>query len=361
MLYNKKKYYLRLLVRAVVKNTFDYSLFDDDVSLKPYFQYNKTLTFADFCSGIGGGRFGLESAGMKCVLHSEINDSSNKTYEIFFGKEKNLGDLTALSFDCLRNIDVLIAGFPCQTFSIVGKRAGFEDERGQIVFYLSKILKTSNVPYFILENVKGLVNHNRGNTLNSIIELLRASGYQVSYKVLSSLNYGVPQDRERVYFVGIRNDLAYAPFVFPTEQKQVNIKDFLLDNNTNELSLKNPTFQKYLNNKYNKGRVDISKILEKDYTIIDTRQSDLRVYNNYCPTLRTGRHGIIYTRNKRLYKLNGQEALLLQGFPREKVIKTEGISDTLILSQAGNAMTVNVIKAIGEKLINYIEIGENRL
>lgn len=345
-------------MRAVVKNAFDYSLFDDDVSSRSYFQHNKTFTFADFCSGIGGGRFGLECAGMKCVMHSEINDSSNKTYEIFFGKEKNLGDLTTLSLDCLRNIDVLIAGFPCQTFSIVGKRAGFDDERGQIVFYLSKILRDSAVPYFIFENVKGLVNHNRGNTIKLIIELLTNIGYQVSYKVLSSLDYGVPQDRERVYFVGIRKDLAYTPFIFPNVQKRVDIKDFLLDSNTNELSLENPTFQKYLNNKYNKGRVDISKILGNDYTIIDTRQSDLRVYNNYCPTLRTGRHGIIYTRNKRLYKLNGQEALLLQGFPREKVIKTEGISDTLILSQAGNAMTVNVIKAIGEELINYIEAGE---
>ena len=100
-----------------------------------------TLTFIDFCSGIGGGRLGLESLGLKCLAHSEINMDSDFTYKLFYSDENNLGDLTTLAYDKIPMADILIAGFPCQTFSIVGKRAGFDDDRGQIIYYLSKILK----------------------------------------------------------------------------------------------------------------------------------------------------------------------------------------------------------------------------
>lgn len=276
----------------------------------------KSLTFIDFCSGIGAGRLGLETLGLKCLAHSEINSDSEYTYEKFFNDKNNLGDLTKINSSNIPNCDILIAGFPCQTFSIVGKRTGFEDERGQIIYYLSQILKEKNIPYFIFENVKGLVNHNKGKTLASIVDLLNNTGYSVFYKVLNSIDYGVPQLRERVYFVGIRNDLCYKNFEFPKPLQPVNLKDFLLSSNNDILDIQYSTFQKYLNNKYNIGKVDINKILEKDYTVIDTRQSDLRTYENKCPTLRTGRHGLLYVKNKKLYKLSGLEALLLQGFSK---------------------------------------------
>ena len=317
------------------------------------------LSFIDFCSGIGAGRLGLETLGLKCIAHSEINIDTDYTYKTFYNDDNNLGDLTKLNYDDIPDVDILIAGFPCQAFSIVGKRAGFEDERGQIIYYLSKILKSKNIPYFIFENVKGLVNHNNGKTLQYIIDLLNNSGYKVFYKVLNSIDYGVPQLRERVYFVGIRKDIYTEPFIFPTITKQTNIKDFLLVDNVVEQNIQHPTFQKYLNNKYNKDRFDINKILQQDYTIIDTRQSDLRIYKNKCPTLRTGRHGILYVRNKKLYKLSGLEALLLQGFPVKYLTKAKDIPNNKLLSQAGNAMTVNVIKAIGETLIDYIERSNN--
>lgn len=313
------------------------------------------MKFIDFCSGIGAGRLGLELLGMECVAHSEINPDSDYTYKIFYNDERNLGDLTTLKFDNIPNCELLIAGFPCQTFSIVGKRAGFDDERGQIIYHLKDILQNKNISYFIFENVKGLVNHDKGRTLTSIIELLSSAGYEVAYKVLNSIDYGVPQLRERVYFVGIRQDLYSKPFRFPIAQKSVNLKPFLLASNNDLQDLNNPTFQKYLNNKYNKSRVDINEILKHDYSIIDTRQSDLRVYIDKCPTLRTGRHGLLYVRNNQLFKLSGLEALLLQGFPKEYIMKAMNIPNTKLLSQAGNAMTVNVIRAIGENLLNYIE------
>ena len=313
------------------------------------------MKFIDFCSGIGAGRLGLELLGLNCVAHSEINFESDYTYKLFYNDEKNLGDLTSLDVKLIPNSDILIAGFPCQTFSIVGKRAGFEDERGQIIYHLRDILVNKKIPYFIFENVKGLVNHDKGRTFNAIIELLDNAGYNVNYKVLNSIDFGVPQLRERVYFVGIRKDLYNKPFEFPKPVKQVGIKNFLLPSNNNVQDMQHPTFQKYLSNKYNKGRVNIDDILKQDYTVIDTRQSDMRIYIDKCPTLRTGRHGILYVRNKKLHKLSGLEALLLQGFPKKYVMKAMGIPNSKLLSQAGNAMTVNVIRAIGECLINYIE------
>lgn len=325
------------------------------------------LKFIDFCSGIGAGRLGLELSGMTCVAHSEINHDADETYKKFYNDNNNLGDLTQIDPEKIPQCDVLIAGFPCQTFSIVGKRAGFEDERGQIIYYLRNILKQKKIPYFIFENVKGLVNHNKGRTLKAIIELLDDAGYAVAYKVLNSIDYGVPQLRERIYFVGIRKDLYIKPFVFPCSIKQVGIKNFLMSSNSDVLDINHPTFKKYLSNKYNKNRINIEELLEQDYTVIDTRQSDLRVYIDKCPTLRTGRHGILYVRNKKLYKLSGQESLLLQGYTKEFVMKAKNIVNSKLLAQTGNAMTVNVIHAIGESLLNYIEentidgFGEKRL
>lgn len=317
-----------------------------------------TLKFIDFCSGIGAGRLGLELLGLTCVAHSEINPDSDYTYQLFYNDDRNLGDLTVLNMEQIPESDILIAGFPCQTFSIVGKRAGFEDDRGQIIYYLKNILKQKNIPYFIFENVKGLVNHDGGRTLIAIIELLNNAGYEVAYKVLNSVDYGVPQLRERIYFVGIRKDLYTKPFEFPQPTKHVHIQDFLLSNNNHILDVKHPTFQKYLANKYNKDRVNIDELLEQEYAVIDTRQSDLRVYIDKCPTLRTGRHGILYVRNGQLHKLSGLESLLLQGFPKEYVMKAMSLNNSKLLSQTGNAMTVNVIRAIGECLLNYIEENE---
>lgn len=314
------------------------------------------LTFMDFCSGIGAGRLGLENAGMKCVAHSEIDPNPDLTYQLFFDDKSNLGDLTKLNPDDLPNFDIMLAGFPCQTFSIVGKRAGMNDDRGQIIYYLTDILKQKNTPFFILENVKGLINHNKGETLNSILELLSDTGYQVYYQVLDSQYYGVPQMRERVYFVGIRKDIAHTPFEFPKPINAKPIDYYLSDDRDYGFDNNNPTFQKYLASKYNNNQYDIDEIAKTDYQVIDWRQSDFRLYENKSPTLRTGRHGILYTKNGKLRKLSGYEALLLQGFPKEiakKVIEHK-LPDSKILSQAGNAMTVTVIEALGKQLLKAI-------
>lgn len=321
---------------------------------------NQKLKFMDFCAGIGGGRLGLQNLGMECVAFSEIDKKAEKTYRLFFGNyEKNYGDLMKIDTKELPNFDIMIAGFPCQTFSVVGQRKGMADERGQIIYGLIKILKDKNIKYFILENVKGLVNHDKGNSLKVILKELDDAGYNVSYKVLNSVNYNTPQHRERIYFVGIRKDISIQNFEFPEPQSTPDIKKYLVDNDNqyifDETQKAFNTFKKYLSNKYNVGQYEINRLLQNNFDVIDTRQSDLRIYKNRTPTLRTGRHGILYVKNGKLRKLSGYESLLLQGFPENYAKKTKGIvQDTHILAQAGNAMTVPTIEEIGRSLLKHI-------
>ena len=322
---------------------------------------NKTLTFIDFCAGIGWWRLAFEKLGFECLGFSEIDKNVEKTYKLFYWEnEKNYWDLTQINTNQLPNFDVMVGGFPCQTFSVIGKRKWMKDERGEIIFHLIKIMKEKNVKIFLLENVKGLINHEKWKSLKTILEALEKAGYYTEWKVLNSINYGVPQMRERIYLVGFRKDLLKKDikFSFPDESKQTtNIKDFLIDDSKNIFCNKQQTyitFTKYLNNKYNQNKYSIEKLLKSEYLVLDTRQSDLRLYHNKIPTLRLGRHGILYVKNEKLRKLSGYEALLLQGFPAKLSQKIKGnISESNILKQAGNAMTVNTVMAIAEKIIDF--------
>jgi DNA (cytosine-5)-methyltransferase 1 len=322
---------------------------------------NTKIKFMDFCAGIGAGRLGLENLGLNCVAFSEIDRHAERTYREFFGEEeKNHGDLMKINPTELPHFDLMIAGFPCQSFSVIGQRKGMDDHRGQIIYGLIKIMNGKNLPYFILENVKGLVNHEGGKTLKVILEELDKAGYKVYHRVLSSLHYGVPQMRERIYFVGIRKDLVKENkhFEWPKPVKTPKVENYLIDDGELEFNEKKrayETFLKFLDNKYNKGLFNVEKLLKEDYLVLDTRQSDLRLYRGKVPTLRTGRHGILYVRNGKFRKLSGYESLLLQGFPKNLAEKTKGkIADVYLLSQAGNAMTVNTIEAIGKNLLDYI-------
>ncbi|CAH9018931.1 DNA (cytosine-5-)-methyltransferase [Candidatus Nitrosacidococcus sp. I8] len=317
------------------------------------------MRFFDFCAGIGTGRMGLENIGLQCIGFSEIDIDSEYTYQAFFGQaEKNYGDLMEINPNDLPDFELMIAGFPCQSFSIVGQRKGIEDDRGQIIYGLINIMKAKHLPYFILENVKGLMNHDRGKTFTIILNDLNQAGYQVYHQVLNSIDYGIPQMRERIYLIGIRKDLVtHQLFSWAEPIDSPNLRNYLIDGIEIELNEKNKTYQtflKYLNNKYNQGLFTIEQLCSEDYLVLDTRQSDLRLYKNKIPTLRTGRHGILYTREGKLRKLSGFESLLLQGIPKYLAERVKGkISDSRLLSQAGNAMTVSVIEAIGCSVLNY--------
>ncbi len=323
---------------------------------------NNELKFIDLCAGVGAGRLGLEANGLECVGYSEIDKDAEFTYRTLYGNELAFGDLTKIEPHMLPSFDLLISGFPCQTFSIVGKRDGLQDEdKGQIIYHISRILEESENSFFILENVKGLVNHDKGRTFKIVLNLLKSLDYEVHYEVLNSLDYGVPQMRERIYLVGIKKELVKEGkiFSFPLKiEKKYDISYFLSDARDEFIFDKSKvtyaTFERYLNNKYNQGKYDIDEILKEDYVVLDTRQSDLRIYPQKVPTLRRGRHGILYTKNGQLRKLSGYEAFLLQGFTKEMAEKASlEQSNGKLLAQAGNAMTINVIEAISKELLKY--------
>ncbi|MCU4706810.1 DNA (cytosine-5-)-methyltransferase [Mycoplasma sp. CSL7503-lung] len=318
------------------------------------------IKFMDFCSGIGGGRLGLEKNGLVCVGHSEIDKNPDKTYNLFFGDYNNYGDLMKINVNELPDFDFMIGGFPCQTFSIAGKREGFNDYRGMIIYGLINILKIKNIKYFLFENVKGLISHDKGNTFKIIQNELNNAGYNVYSKILNSSHFSVPQKRERIYLVGIKKEIDNNKFKFPTgEPLKYNFSDFIDDGNSHVFDIYSPTFQKYLNNKYNKGKYTTEDILKLNDVVIDTRQSDIRIYQKIFPTLRTGRHGLLYVKNGVVKKLSGYESLLLQGFPKklsEKIKDNEDFKDNKILSQAGNAMTVTVIEEIVKNIIDSLDL-----
>lgn len=316
-------------------------------------------TFLDLCSGIGGGRLGLEQSGMRSVGYSDTSKLAVRTYSLMHNtsNEPYYYNLKRIKTETLPAYDLLIAGFPCQTFSVIGRKDGFSDDRGQIIFHLAKILEETQPPCFLFENVKGLVTHDKMRTIGIILEELNRVGYDVAYKILTSLDYGVPQMRQRVYLIGIRKNLGkdITKFPWPDPVEKPSLHKYLIDTRiANEERL--DILQHYLQNPTNAGKYTIEDIQAMEGKIIDTRMNDLRIYEGKCPTLRAQRDGILYVRNHTIYQLTGYEALLLQGFPKEYADKVKDIvSDRHLLMQAGNAMTVNVIRLLGQSIKQFME------
>lgn len=169
--------------------------------------------FIDLFSGIGGFHQGASWAGGMCVLASDIDEIANQTYEKNYGI-KPKGDIYEIKGEDIPDFDLLCAGFPCQAFSQVGQRKGLADERGILIFQVLRILKEKQPKAFILENVKGLLSIQKGEIFKMILENLENEGYSVYTKVLEAKDYGTPQLRKRLFFVGIRKDIE-TPFVFP--------------------------------------------------------------------------------------------------------------------------------------------------
>ena len=318
------------------------------------------LTFLDLCSGIGGGRLGLELAGFKCIGYSDTSRLAKITYNLMHDTTDEFfcNNIKKLDKTNTPKCDLIIAGFPCQTFSVIGRKDGFNDKRGQLIFNIVEILSFSQPKFFILENVRGLVTHDKGKTLKTILLSLEQVGYKVYHDVLTTLDYDIPQNRKRIYIIGIRNDIVKdnIEFIYPQKiNPNIKINDlFYSKKEISEINLE--YFIKYLNNPINNSKYSLDDILEMNNCILDTRMNDLRIYKDKMPTLRAQRDGIYYVQNKKLYQLTGAEALLYQGFPVEKIKLVDGIvSDRHLLMQSGNAMSVNVIKQLGLSIKKYLE------
>ncbi len=183
------------------------------------------MRYFSLFSGIGGLEYGLREVG-ECVGISEIKESSVKIHEKNFGKIKNFGDITKVELSKLPNFNGLLGGFPCQSFSLAGARKGFKDRRGKMIFYIYDILKIKKPEWFVLENVKGILNHNKGDTFKDVVKLLSFAGYNVRVVLLNSLFYGSVQNRERVFFLGHKEDFEVKiPEIIDNSKRFKDIKE----------------------------------------------------------------------------------------------------------------------------------------
>lgn len=337
-------------------------------------QNGKVRVFSTF-SGIGGFEKGITAAiGEKAefIAYSEIDKYAIKVYERNFNGTPNFGDITKINAKELPDFDCLVGGFPCQAFSIAGKRRGFDDTRGTLFFDLARILREKQPRYFVFENVKGLLSHDQGNTFRTIITTIDELGYDCQWSVLNSKDFGVPQNRERVYIVGhLRNSAR--PEVFPLESNygetsnEVTAKGQLVDltrrepNNYRErkdgrAGTLDANYYKGLANQKRQGVVQLNN---------PTHSND-RVYasDGISPTLNTmqgGNRQPFIAEDVRIRRLTPRECEALQGFPRDWTkYGTDGeISDTQRYKMCGNAVTVNVVQAVFEKIFEMtMEAGE---
>lgn len=270
----------------------------------------QTFKFIDLFSGIGGFHLGLSKLGGECVLASDILNVACETYYSNY-KIKPIGDITKVPAVSIPDHDILCAGFPCQAFSNVGKKKGFADPRGELIFEVFRILKKKKPKAFILENVRGLTTHDGGRTLQIILNHLIDVGYKVKYQVLEAKDFGVPQIRKRLFIVGVSKKIK------------------------NEFEFPQPIKLKYSLSQVMKGSVD----------------------REYGFTVRIGgrRSGINNRYNWDAYRVNGivryitpQECLQLQGFPKK--FKLAG-NESQQYFQIGNAVPVTVVSEIGKMLL----------
>ena len=284
--------------------------------------------------------------GLSFAGYSEIDKYAIKVYEHQFKGVPNYGDITKINAKELPDFDCLVGGFPCQAFSIAGKRRGFDDTRGTLFFDLARILREKQPRYFVFENVKGLLSHDQGNTFRTIITTIDELGYDCQWSVLNSKDFGVPQNRERVYIVGHLRGTP-RPEVFPITGD--GGADTRLSGHVS-----NTLTARYEGAQAVGTYIGESKLDAQELKIVDdTYGTGLREYEDTAPTLRTGRHGLKVSDDVRIRRLTPLETERLQGFPDNWTAEcTDGaISDTQRYKMCGNAVTTNVVQAVFERIL----------
>ena len=287
-------------------------------------------------AGIGGIRLGFESIGGKCVFSSEWDKSAQITYECNFG-EKPYGDITKINPENIPDHDILLGGFPCQAFSILGEKKGFCDTRGTLFFNIEEILKVKRPYAFLLENVKNLRTHDGGNTFNTIIKSLERLNYFVHHAVLDARNFGLPQKRERTYIVGFLENIR---FTFPTSNGIMpSLESILEDDSTVD--------RKYFASAdIVKKRLSSLKRPPPRPAIWHENKSGNISPLGYSCALRAGA-SYNYLLVNGVRRPTPRELLRLQGFPDWfKIV----VPYTQIRKQAGNSVPIPVIKAIAKEM-----------
>ena len=308
------------------------------------------MKFIDLFAGIGGLRLGFEKHNAECVFSSEIDKHAKITYEANF-KEKPEGDIYKIQSKDIPKHDILLAGFPCQPFSIAGYRKGLEDKRGNLFFQILRILQDLQPKTFLLENVKGLINLHKGQVFHEMLTLLQNANYDVHCKVLNTMTHGnLPQTRDRVYIVGFQKKL-FINFDFP---RPINLTKTIHD-----ILLKNKQ-----NDSFYYDRFSIHKILKKEIVNKNTLYQWRRNYvrenkSKVCPTLTantgTGGHNVpLLLDNHGIRKLTPRECARFQGFP-DSFILPNSISNCHLYKQIGNSVSIPVIERIAKNMKDAIE------
>ena len=346
-----------------------YSLFSDLFSVPFLPTDNPKFTFIDLFAGIGGFRMAMQNIGGKCVFSSEWDAQAQKTYLLNYG-EVPFGDITKETTKAFipDDFDVLCAGFPCQAFSLAGKRLGFEETRGTLFFDVAEIIRRKRPKAFFLENVKGLLIHDKGKTIQTILNVLREDldYYVPDPQIVNAMNFGVPQHRERVYIVGFRKDQNVNEFTYPSPTDKT--KTFADIKEEHTVSAKY-----YLSTQYVKtlvahkerhaakgngfgyeiipddgvaNAIVVGGMGRERNLVIDTRLEDFTPVTNIKGEI--NRDG--------LRRMTPREWARLQGFPDDFII---GVADASAYKQFGNSVAVPAIQATAEEIIKRINLSKS--
>ncbi len=363
------KYPEEEITNVVAEEALQYGIFDTfDIPFPPL--ENPKFKFIDLFAGIGGFRLAMQNLGGKCVFTSEWDKEAKRTYKANFG-ERPFGDITKEETKAFipDGFELLCAGFPCQAFSIAGKRGGFEDTRGTLFFDVAEIIKRKKPKAIFLENVKGLRNHNGGKTLATILNVLRNDlGYFVPEpQIINAKDFGVPQNRERIYIVGFRNDLGIEHFEYP---KPINKKVAFSDIKEKEVPptkyfLSTQYVQTLINHKARhegKGNgfgyaiipdngisnaIVVGGMGRERNLVLDHRITDFTPTTHIKGTV--NREGI--------RKMTPREWARLQGFPNEFLIP---VADASAYKQFGNSVAVPAIQATANEILKLIGIKNDK-
>lgn len=317
--------------------------------------------FIDLFAGIGGFRKGFEDEGFKCVFSSEINEACQEVYEKNFG-DKPFGDITKINPKSIPDFDVLLGGFPCQPFSISGRKKGFEDTRGTLFFDICQIIENKQPKIVVLENVKHLLHHDKGTTFKVIIQSLIDLGYNVTHKILNAKDFGLPQNRERIFIIATKKN--YFDFDLLKKEQPVRLRDFLdadgdfevLDKSEYTL-IKNPKVQEsgLLFVGYRNKNIWKNGIRENTEHLSRVHRQPNRIYSidGTHPTIpsqeTSGRFFIYIPELDLVRKLTINECYKIMGFD-SNFIKHSKVGERY--KQIGNSVAIPVISAIAKSIIN---------
>lgn len=362
----EKEYPNEQISQEFAEEALQYLIFDYDKSIPFPAPEKPNFKFIDLFAGIGGFRIAFQNLKGKCVFTSEWDKYSKQTYKANFG-EIPFGDITKFETKSYipDEFDVLCAGFPCQAFSIAGKRGGFEDTRGTLFFDVAEIIKNKKPKAIFLENVKGLRNHDKGKTLATILNVLRKdlNYYVPEPQILNAKEFGVPQNRERIFIVGFHKDTGITEFKYPEPTNKEAILEDILEKN--EVSVKYylsttyiDTLRKHRARHESKGNGFGYEIIPNDGTanavvcggmgrernlVYDDRLTNFKPITNISG--KVNREGI--------RKMTPREWARLQGFPDKfKIV----VSDAQAYKQFGNSVAVPAIQATAEKIINKLKL-----